>query len=160
MKKKLKDITLKEYERFYEKNCKEERKTCEHCCLLNPIIWCNPRFLNCWIYHKEIFNKRFLNQVINLDRLVYFDETETKYLHNLLRPFKGRIVYIVKASATDTKKEYLAIGISSFENGNAEHSIVLPPFDRDTMYLDLEVNKVYSSNLPKPLLKELDLEKE
>lgn len=159
MKKKLKDITIKEYENFYEKNCKE-RKNCEHCCLLNPIIWCNPRFLNCWIYHKEIFNKRFLNQVVDLDPLVYFDETEKEYLHNLLRPFKGRIVYIVKASATDIKKEYLAIGISSFENGNAEHSIVLPPFDRGTMYLDLEVNKVYSSNLLKPLLKELDLEKE
>lgn len=159
MKKKLKDITIKEYEKFYERNCKE-RKNCEHCCLLNLINGCNPRFPNCWIYYKEIFNKRFLNQVIDIDTSVYFDETEKKYLHNLLRPFKGRIVYIVKASATDTKKEYLAIGISSFENGKAEHSIVLPPFDRGTMYLDLEVNKVYSSDLLKPLLKELDLEKE
>lgn len=159
MKKKLKDITLKEYENFYEKNCKRNTNhNCNQCVLKSTI--CSPGLLGCWIYHKEMYNKRFLNQVIDLDRLVYFDETEKKYLHNLLRPFKGRIVYIVKASATDTKKEYLAIGISSFENGNAEHSIVLPPFDRGTMYLDLEVNKVYSVDLLKPLLKELDLAKE
>lgn len=155
MKKKLKDVTIKEYEKFRNK-CSGIKADCQKCPL--KLVDCNPISGHCWIYRKELYNKRFLNQIIDVDTSIYFDETEKKYLHNLLRPFKGRIVYITKASHTDTKKEYLAIGISSFENGNAEYSIVLPPFDRGTMYLDLEVNKVYASNLLKPLLKELDLQ--
>jgi len=151
MKKKLKDVTIKEYETFCNDRCINSNN-CRNCPLKSVV--CSSEAYLCWIYHKDLYSNYFLNRVINIDELLYFDETEKEYLHNLLKPFKGKISYITKGMFIDTKEEYLAICI---KNEDEEHLITLPPFDRGTRYVKLETNKVYSKKLLEPLLEELKL---
>ena len=148
---KLKDITLKEYDAFCL-HCRDIYNQCENCPLKSVV--CSSEAYLCWFYHKELYSDHFLNKVINIDKLLYFNETEKEYLHNLLKPFKGKISYITKRMFIDIKKEYLTICIKDEDGG---HSIILPPFDMGTMYVKLDTNKVYSKKLLESLLEELEL---
>lgn len=74
------------------------------------------------------------------------DETERRYLANVIKPWRNIVDYIVKKRCCESTgvKEY--IGIFTVENDK----IVFPEFEIDTMYGNMEVNKQYS-------LKELGL---
>lgn len=69
------------------------------------------------------------------------DETEKKYLANIIRPFRKKVRYIIKYG--DTFKEYIAIVLQN------EH-ISLPFFHKSTMYKGMKEDKEYT-------LKELGL---
>lgn len=74
------------------------------------------------------------------------DETEKRYLANVIRPWRDIVDYIVKLRSVEQNeiKEYIVI--FTVENDK----IVFPEFKADTMYKEMEVNKKYS-------LKELGL---
>ena len=69
------------------------------------------------------------------------DETEKKYLKNLLRPFKNRDVVITKSStyANGRKEEYLHIGMDNYDT-----EIFLPNFKANTMYKGMELDIDYT----------------
>ncbi len=69
------------------------------------------------------------------------DETEKRYLANIIKPFRKEVRYIIKYG--DTFKEYIAIVLQN------EH-ISLPFFHKSTMYKGMKEDKKYS-------LKELGL---
>lgn len=71
------------------------------------------------------------------------DKVEKRYLKNLLRPFKNRVMYLRKLKNRN-KKEYLCITLNGFE------TIVLPFFKEGTMYKGMKLEKKYT-------LKELGL---
>ena len=68
------------------------------------------------------------------------DETEKRYLANVIRPWGDIVDYIVKLRSVEQNeiKEYIVI--FTVENDK----IVFPEFKADTMYKEMEVNKKYS----------------
>ena len=73
------------------------------------------------------------------------DETEKRYLANVIRPFKNEVRYIVKYdNPLYSGKEYLRIKLKGDEEIN------FPDFKKDYMYKGMKENKKYT-------LKELEL---
>lgn len=71
------------------------------------------------------------------------DDAEKEYLSAVIRPFKDKVEYICKTA--DYDGEYIAIGILN------DSEIILPYFEKGTMYKGMEANKEYT-------LKELSLD--
>lgn len=71
------------------------------------------------------------------------DETEKKYLNAVIRPFKDKVKYIEKTYSS--RREYIGIKIIK------DSTIILPYFEKETMYKGMEVEKKYT-------LKELGLD--
>jgi hypothetical protein len=72
------------------------------------------------------------------------DDTEKRYLKAVIRPFKNRVINIIKENCCDGNC-YISISLN-----NAEE-IFLPSFKKGTMYNGMEDNKEYT-------LKELGLD--
>lgn len=71
MKKKLRDLTIKDYERYEHEVCsvvnQSGDKTSDKC------RWCPLRYVNCniddracWIYHDELYSDAFLDSEIEI----------------------------------------------------------------------------------------------
>ena len=60
-KKKLRDITLEEYRKWINKNCKNI--SCDSCNLNN--VACNMG-IRSWIHHKDLYSDKFLDQEIEV----------------------------------------------------------------------------------------------
>lgn len=74
------------------------------------------------------------------------DEEEKKYLSAVIKPFKNRVEYIIKKlSFHNSTAEYIIIELIN------DDCIMLPYFDKRTMYKGMEIYKKYT-------LKELGLE--
>lgn len=71
------------------------------------------------------------------------DETEKRYLKSIIRPFKDKVEYIEKTY--NSRGEYIGIKIIH------DSTIVLPYFNKNTMYEGMKVEKKYT-------LKELELD--
>lgn len=66
------------------------------------------------------------------------DKVEKRYLENLLRPFRSRVVYVRKINYLN-KKEYLCIYL------NKQNEVVyLPYFKEGTMYKGMEAGRRYT----------------
>lgn len=67
------------------------------------------------------------------------DETEKRYLGNIIRPFKDKVKYVEKhKSLSHTEKEYLIIRMID------DDDISFPYFEKGTMYKGMEENKRYT----------------
>lgn len=75
------------------------------------------------------------------------DDAEKRYLSAVIKPFRDRVAYIIKASDDELKRYFIKIQIIT--NGVVE-SILLPYFDGNTMYKGMELGRGYT-------LKELGL---
>ena len=58
---KLRDLTKEQY-RKYEKGCEE--RICNKCPFHD--VECNSKNNNCWFYHKDLYNNKFLDQEIEI----------------------------------------------------------------------------------------------
>lgn len=96
-------------------------------------------------------NWQFMNQgrIIKIEEPEYktvyeckpeiLDNTEKRYLSNVIRPFRDKVKNIIKTKSIALKdKEYIIIRII---NGN---NIPLPYFDKNTMYKGMELEKTYT----------------
>lgn len=63
-KKKLRDLTPEEYEKWQIKNC-EEISNCKEC-LFDKVV-CQKFLNNCWIDNKDLYSDKFLNQEIEVE---------------------------------------------------------------------------------------------
>lgn len=99
--------------------------------------------------NKEIIKvKRPIEYKTIFERKEILDETEKKYLSNIIKPFRDRVNTIEKmANSCQCKKGYIRITIKR------DSSIVLPYFELETMYKGMEQGKEYT-------LKELGLDDE
>lgn len=149
---KLRDLTEEQYWKYNKKGC---YTTCDKC--MFRLVNCTNRDENCWIYHKDLYSDKFLDQEIEIEVKPIFTDKEKKYLHNWLEPFKDRIVEMKLLSFLDNKFAYLRIIIKSILSPEQLESIYLPYFKTGTMYKNLEVNKSYTDDELKELLKELEL---
>lgn len=107
-------------------------------------------------------SKEYSNVISNRDKINYLkeqlkkikeeeknkpiiDETEKKYLKEVIRPFKDKVECIRKLMNLNKDKEYISIGIEY------EPSVDLPYFEKNNMYEGMETGKEYT-------LKELGLD--
>ena len=58
---KLRDLTKEQY-REYEKGCAD--RICAKCPFV--VVECNSQNGNCWFYHKDLYNNKFLDQEIEI----------------------------------------------------------------------------------------------
>lgn len=70
------------------------------------------------------------------------DDVEKRYLENVLRPFKSRVMYIVKVEEFDYEYIYFRVALPIYKNGNTTCN--LPYFGKGTMYKGMEVYKQYN----------------
>lgn len=92
---------------------------------------------------------QFNNLIVELNReQPILDEVEKKYLWNIVKPFKDRVVCITKNKLYEY--EYLAITIVKVESYSKFNTFYLPDFVPNTMYKGMKLNKDYT-------LKELGL---
>lgn len=157
IKKKLKDLTFEEYKNWKDENCSGEicdssDNTCEFCPFTSVI--CNGSDKKIWFNNKDLYSDKFLNQEIEVEVPNILDEKEKQYLQNVIKPFRNRVEYIAKLNETNGY-DYISIGVSfrvGISNFNTEH-ILLPYFERGTMYKNMKVGKKYT-------LEELGLKEE
>lgn len=64
------------------------------------------------------------------------DETERKYLSNVLKPFRNHIIFICKSSCAP-QEEWLRISF-------VDRGWLFPPFEAGTMYKGMEPNREYT----------------
>lgn len=123
----------------------------------NKIVYINdPENLSFYLdyFRNDLTNKRDNEyDIIKVEKAQYrtvfkrkeevLDETEKRYLAGVIRPFRDKVEYI-KKHLSASAKEFIEISIK--EN----ISIVLPYFEKGTMYKGMKVNREYT-------LKELGL---
>lgn len=71
-------------------------------------------------------------------------EKEKEYLLSIIRPFRNRVEYISKYDYYRSKYEYIKIKYN--EIYDAPFSIILPCFEKGTMYTGMIKDKAYSLN--------------
>ena len=77
------------------------------------------------------------------------DEKEKEYLSAVIKPFRNRIIYIMK-TYEDDQSEFLEIRAKYYDakyydaNKNGDELILLPSFKKGTMYKGMKVNREYT----------------
>lgn len=155
---KLRDLTEEQYSKYKEGSC-GCNGSCNECIFRS--VNCVSASKSCWVFHKDLYSDKFLDQEIEIEVKPIFTDKEREYLHNLLKPFKDRITTMQLVSEIyNNDFAYLQISIKSvispYDTENIEF-INLPYFETGTMYKNLEVNKPYTDDELKELLKELEL---
>ena len=134
IKKKLRDITKEEYEKW--KNSKScSRYWCDECPFHR--VSCNRDILTCWIYNKDLYSDKFLNQEIEVEVPDILDDAEKRYLSDIIKPFRKRVDYIMKSSNSCCDKEYIFIRLD-------DDFLSLPYFEAGTMYQGMELERAYT----------------
>lgn len=143
IKKKLKDITIKEYIDWKEKNCSRHDK-CDSCPFTSANCYSNDK--NSWVNNKNLFSNEFLNQEIEIEKRDILDRKEKQYLRNVIKPFRNRVKYITKETEINAYESIVMDVINplnaSFYFGT--EYINLPYFKQGTMYKNMEVGKKYT----------------
>ena len=114
---------------------------------------------NCWVYHKYLYSDKFLDQKVKIEveNERIFTNKERDYLHNLLEPFKDKVIEIKLVKLINFELVYLQVIVKSVIFPYNGDNIRLPCFETGTMYKNLEVNKSYRNDELKELLTELKL---
>lgn len=143
IKKKLKDITIKEYIDWKEKNCSRHDK-CDSCPFKSANCYSNDK--NSWVSNKDLFSNKFLNQEIEIEKRDILDRKEKQYLQNVIKPFRDRVKSIAKQKIY-SKYEYISICFSVPLDSSyycSTNYIYLPYFKQGTMYKNMEVGREYT----------------
>ena len=90
---KLRDLTAEQYKEWYSNNQCED-KNCNEC-PLNPVL-CHTNDKDCWVYCKDLFSNKFLDQEIDIEVPDILTKEEKKYLSNVINPFRDRVINIAK----------------------------------------------------------------
>lgn len=60
----LRDLECNDYDKWVSKNC----PTLSCCKCPFQLVHCDIATNNCWIYHKDMFSDKFLNQTIKITK--------------------------------------------------------------------------------------------
>lgn len=143
IKKKLKDITIKEYIDWKEKNCSRHDK-CDSCPFTSANCYSNDK--NSWVNNKNLFSNEFLNQEIEIEKRDILTDKEKEYLQNVIKPFRNRVKYITKETEINAY-EFIVMDVINPLNASfyfGTEYINLPYFKQGTMYKNMKVGKKYT----------------
>ena len=91
--------------------------------------------------NKKVFKKFDVNFSVTPKSQI-LDQVEKRYLSAVIRPFRDRILCIVKSKAIDCEYEYIEISVKSIYGGVTD--IEFPLFKANTMYKGMKVNREYT----------------
>lgn len=142
---KLRDLTVEQYKEWYSNNQCED-KNCNEC-LLNPVL-CHTNDKDCWVYCKDLFSNKFLDQEVEIEVPDILTKEEKKYLSNVIKPFRDRVVSINKRIVNFENIEnkifhYIRIKIKSKTRIFDNEYINFPYFNNE-MYKGMEANRQYT----------------
>lgn len=152
IKKKLRDITKEELEKWYKDECIERtsKRLCTNCPF--NIVYCSPIVAHpkyFWFDHKEMFSDKFLNQEIEVEVPDILDDVEKRYLSNVIKPFRKKVVCISKFVGSNGNQRIIIL-VNTFTNqygypliGGSE-KIQLPSFEKDKMYKGMTEDRWYT----------------
>lgn len=64
---KLRDLTKKQYQKRYEKNCQKFGKSCDGCPFQKVQCYNDDRLNNIWYLNKDLYSDEFLDQEIEIE---------------------------------------------------------------------------------------------
>ena len=139
---KLRDMTFEQYKKWLEKNCLEKVFCDEDCPFSKVICYKNNR---CWVYHKEMFSDKFLDQEIEIEDEPILTDEERIYLRKVIEPYRDKVESIEKFGSEylDSDNDFIVVHL-------VEDSISLPILNTSFKFNGMELNKQYT-------LKELGL---
>lgn len=70
MKIKLRDLTKEQYDKRKDKECLVKNTDCKKCPFYN-VTCLYSRYHSCWIYHKDLYSDKFLDQEIEIDEPIF-----------------------------------------------------------------------------------------
>ena len=125
---KLRDMTKEQWDANRDSLCKF--KTMQSCdeCIFKWVNCLKSSYKELWIYHKDLYSDKFLDQEVEIEVDV-LDKEEKEYLANVIKPFRDEIDCIFKHKNDMTFKSYISIKL------------------KDKTYihfLDLKDNKMYA----------------
>ena len=132
MKIKLRDLTEEQYKKWKEQNCKGY---CYKCIFNN--VKCKSYNGGCWIKHKDVYNDTFLNHEIEIKEKPILTKEEKEYLRAVIKPFRDRIMWIMKHDYLSTNNQFIAIQMT-------KDIFLLPLFEENKYYKNMEVDKEYT----------------
>ena len=82
-------------------------------------------------------------RIVKLPKQILTD-SEKRYLSNVIEPFVDRVMYVIKRKNSDS--EYIAIHLEHYtgKSCRTDVAIVLPEFEKETMYKHMETDKRYT----------------
>lgn len=93
--------------------------------------------------NKEVFKNYDINFSVTPKPQI-LDEVEKRYLSNIIRPFRGRVIGIVKIGSHIQEYQYISIRIRSLVPRLSYENINLPYFHSGIMYKGMKVDKYYT----------------
>lgn len=137
IRKKLRDLSVEELDQYCSEN------------------WCTScafRWLSCSSdfeairEHKDIFNDKFLDQKVEIEMPDILDEKEKEYLGNVIKPFRDRIISVVKnVACTATNAAYICIFVRpNVHMVLGDDTLRLPLFAKNTMYKNMQFDVEYT----------------
>lgn len=137
IRKKLRDLSVEELDQYCSEN------GCTSCAL---------RWLSCSSgfeairEHKDIFNDKFLDQKVEIEVPDILNEKEKEYLGNVIKPFRDRIISVVKnVACTATNAAYICIFVRpNVHMVLGDDTLRLPLFAKNTMYKNMQFDVEYT----------------
>lgn len=130
--KKLRDVTPNEL-----RNYCEGKIMCPECFLKD--VRCRANSDTCWVYHKDLYSDKFLDQTIEVEVPDILTNEEKEYLSTVIKPYRDRIISIAKITASCNNRE--AILITYTETSTRDFR--LPDFPKYTMYNNMSNGIAY-----------------
>lgn len=146
IKKKLRDVTPEEYEKYTQKICTEgDSDDCKKCMFKN--VHCRIPSLSStsWVLHKDIYSDKFLNQKIEIECDILTKE-EREYLSNVIKLYKDRVKYIEKINFITTGYFFIRIvmEVKGFIPDVEYDAITLALLEGSKIFKGMEQGKRYT----------------
>ena len=90
----------------------------------------------------NITKKNIMEEVENPSNGEILTKEEKDYLSAVIKPFRNRIIYIRKDRLST--EEIIEICLEHYMNRKYSNEIVLPNFERGTMYKGMKIGKKYT----------------
>lgn len=136
VKKKLRDLTEEDYEKWTNKMCGEI--SCKDC-IFNKAQCSEPSDESSWINNKDLYSDKFLDQEVEIEILDILTKEEKEYLANVIKPFKDKVICIKKQLFN-----IISIQVKDEFSVNGFQNIELARFEGNTMYQGMEIDKQYT----------------
>lgn len=78
----LRDLTLEQYIEWKDKQCGRYCDTC----LFKKVI-CSSETNNCWIFNKEFYSDKFLDQELRIEEELLLNEEEKDFIKNFIKEY-------------------------------------------------------------------------
>lgn len=145
IKKKLRDVTAEEYEKYHIKKCQSD--CCKHCTFRNVDCRIPSLSSSSWVLNKDIYSDNFLNQEIKIGIEVNVDDilttSEKLILREFIAVFKDRVISICKKALYINKEmAYIVINVRNADAINEE--IVTQFFKSSEAFKGMEINSEYT----------------